>query len=161
MEATVQLTPQSSKILELKSACGILSHYDHFNAFVPEEIKMFQEHFEKKVDDWKIFPAEEFLPYEGDAYCLPDFRFEHTSGKKVFLEVFHAWHGSPLVARLTQLEKPKNASAHPLLLAASRTLLKDEKLSSAVEASSYFKHFGVAFREMPTVDQVLGLLKQC
>lgn len=161
MEATVQLNPQSQKSLKVDSSCGMKSHYDHFSAFVPEEIKMFQGQFEKKVSEWKIAVAEEFLPFEGDAYCLPDFCFVHSTGKKVFLEVFHAWHGSPLGARLQQLEKPQNAGAHPLLLAAAKTLLKDEKISEAVESSRYFKNFGVVFREMPTVDQVLGLLKQC
>lgn len=158
IEALIPMKPQTEKILKLDESCGIRSHYEHFNAFIPEEIKMFQTQFEKKCDSWKISPADEFLPLEGDAFCLPDFCFENSKKVKTYLEVFHAWHGSPLIARLKQLEEAKNPSSAPLLLGISKAILKDEKIKKSVEQSDYFKKFGFIFREIPTVDQVLKLL---
>jgi uncharacterized protein len=158
LEAEIRMTPDAVKMIEVENTCGIRSHYDHFGSYVPEEIKMFQDQFAKKGRDWTISPGEEFLPLEGDSYCLPDFCFQKVTGEKVFLEVFHAWHGNPLISRLTQLEKPSRIPMQPLILAAAKSLTKDEKLKQAIADSNYFKNFGTLFREMPMVDQILGLL---
>lgn len=160
LEAVVQAGPGKTRTLTLDETCGIRSHYSHFNAYVPEEVKLLQSAFEKKVSAWTVRAAEDFLAFEGDQYCFPDFCFENGKGEKAFLEVFHAWHAAPLTARLAQLEHPGNARAHPLLLGVARALLKDEKIAAALEANPYFKSFGFLFREMPTVDMILGVLSK-
>ncbi|RMH80185.1 MAG: DUF790 family protein [Calditrichaeota bacterium] len=157
LEAEVQFRGRRKQRLVLDHTCGLEPYSEQFLAYVPEEIRMFQENFQTKVADWQMEPAAEFVPLEGEYYCFPDFVLTHASGCTVALELFHPWHAAHLTARLQQLE---GAATPTLILGVSRILLKDTAVAAAVENSPYFARFGFTFREMPTVEGIKKVLEQ-
>ena len=147
-------------MLELEESCGIRSHYQHFNAYVPESFNVLQKSVEEKLPEWKLYAAENFLPLPGEVYCFPDYKLCHCTGSVVFLELFHAWHSAPLLERLKQLsssvtQNPKT----PLILAVCKKLMKDEQILKALENSEYYSQWGITFREIPTITQLSKVLK--
>lgn len=157
LTAQIRFKNRRSHRLQLDETCGLQPYSHQFLAYVPEEIRFFQEMFNQKVANWQLEPADTFVALEGEFYCFPDFTLRHTSGKTVALELFHLWHASHLSARLQQLAEVTEA---PLLLGVSRVLLKDELIAGTVAASPYFARCGFVFREMPTVDKILPVLEK-
>ncbi len=141
--------------LTIDENSGLQPYAHQFLAYVPEEIRLFQELFKQKVKAWQIEPAGNFVPLAGEFYCFPDFLLTHSSGRKIALELFHPWHASQLTARLQQLE---TAEKPPLILGVAKTLLKDPLVAGDVESSPYFARFGFVFREMPTMNKLSPIL---
>ena len=156
LEADIQLTKRKQYRLTLDQSCNIRSHYHQFLAYVPQEIELFQQTFQKKNHAWTVEPAQQFVPLPGEFYCFPDYSFKHPSGVEVAMELFHAWHASHLTMRLQQLEQ----QTVPLLIGMAKSLQKDSLVAQMIENSSYFSQFGFIFREMPTADKILPLLEQ-
>ncbi len=157
LTAQIRFKNRRSHRLQLDETCGLQPYSHQFLAYVPEEIRFFQEMFNQKVAHWQLAPADTFVALEGESYCFPDFLLRHASGKTVALELFHPWHASHLSARLQQLAE---VPAPPLLLGVAKVLLKDKLLAATVAASPYFAQWGFVFREMPTVDKILPLLEK-
>ncbi len=155
LSAEIQLTKTKTYRLEIDDSCGIRSHYHQFLAYVPEEIEMFQQNFQNKTPDWTLEPASDFIPLEGELYCFPDYTLKHVSGKKVSMELFHAWHSSHLTMRLEQL---KALSQPPLIIGVVKSLLKDPLVEEALSYSEYFEQYGFVFRQTPTIDKILPIL---
>jgi len=158
LTASIQLKKRPAAVqLTLDHKCHILSHYQHFMAYIPDELRQFQKNFEKKNNSWKIKPSETLIPMAGETYCFPDFTFTHEKGKTIDLEIFHPWHSSPLIDRL---KKVKQTQKTGLLIGVSKKLLKDPTITNYIEQSDYFKKFGFIFREMPTVKNICDILNQ-
>ncbi|MBF0279713.1 MAG: DUF790 family protein [SAR324 cluster bacterium] len=157
LRAQIQLTKQKKHQLLLDDSCGIRSHYQHYLAYVPQEIELFQQTFQKKTRDWNVEPAQQFVPLEGELYCFPDYVFKHISGTEVSMELFHAWHLSHLTARLRYLEKHGKI---PLIVGMAKSLEKDSQVAEILKNSKYFSDFGFIFRDMPSVDKVLTILER-
>jgi len=157
MQATIHLKKRKTALdLTLDNSCQILSHYNHFMAYIPDEINSLQDRFKKKFPDWSIAPSESLIPLPGDSYCFPDFTLSHQDGQKIHLELFHAWHKTPLMYRLQQLDQVDSSD---LLLGVNKRLLKDPAIASLIEESNYFKHSGFLFRDMPTVNDLRSALE--
>ena len=142
--------------LSLDDKCGILPHSHHFGAYIPEHIQLLQTLFRQKAEGWKIAPAGDFVPLEGDFYCFPDYVLIHASGLEVSIELFHEWHASHLTARLQQLGDRQEPL---LILGVSNVLEKDPLVAQALEGSDYFSRFGFVFRQVPTAGKVLPILE--
>ncbi len=156
LRAVIRLKAGSEQTLALTEKCGILSHYQSFSSYAPEEIDLFMKSFMKQAGTWEILPGDDFLVLEGGSLCFPDFVFVHPNGKRICLEIFHPWHARPFALRLKTLE----ASDRNLLLvlALSRKLLKDPEIAAVVENSQYFSKRGILFREMPLASDVKEVL---
>lgn len=156
LRAVVHLTKVKKYQLLLNQTFEIQSHYQHYLAYIPEEIEVFQNHFQNKAKGWTIQAAQEFLHLEGEQYCFPDYKLTHPESQGVYLELFHGWHATHLVLRLKQLEK---SAKYPLLVGVNKSLLKDSLVAECLENSHYFSQYGFVFRDMPTTEKVLPLLE--
>ncbi len=157
LTASIQLKNRTVPLqLELNQTCKILSHYNHFMAYIPEEVTSFQKNFAKKMPSWNIQPSDRLISLPGDTYCFPDYTLTNEIGLTVDLELFHAWHSTPLIYRLKQLEQTKQPG---LLLGVCKKLLKDPAIANDIDHSTYFKHFGFFFRDMPTVSSIKPVLE--
>jgi hypothetical protein len=157
LTAHIQLRKRKTPLmLSLDHRCNILSHYNQFMSYIPDEINMIQESFNKKISSWQIQPSETLIPLSGDTWCFPDFTLTNQHGDIFYLELFHAWHSTPLIYRLNQL---KAAETSELLLGVSKKLLKDSAIEKVIEASEYFRTFGFVFNDMPTVNHIRSILQ--
>jgi hypothetical protein len=142
--------------LSLDHNCNILSHYNQFMAYIPDEITMIQKNFNKKISSWQIQPSETLIPLPGDTWCFPDFTLTNQHKDIFHLELFHAWHSTPLIYRLNQL---KSVQSSGLLLGVSKKLLKDPAIKKVIEESKYFRTFGFVFNDMPTVSHIRSVIQ--
>lgn len=144
--------------LELDSDCGLVGHYRHFGAYVPEEVTMFEQHFRRTAAGWKILAEPAFLGGgRGGELIFPDFSFADDSGRVVHLELFHRWHQSQLSARLEHLERNP---ALPLIIGIDRAACRDQELRERLEQSETLDGRSFLFRDYPTVDKTLKCLER-
>ena len=155
LTAEIQFRNKRSSRLCLDESCGIKPISQHFLAYIPEDIQLFQEMLRNKTDDWQIRPGSQFLPLAGDFYCFPDYQLIHTSGVEVAIELFHPWHQGHLLARLNTLAEQTGT---PLILGVSKELEKKPIIADALEASAYFSRCGFTFRDIPTMGALLPIL---
>ncbi|MBQ9338058.1 MAG: DUF790 family protein [Lentisphaeria bacterium] len=146
---------QKTMRLNLDESSRLVCHYANFGAYIPEEIRMFQEHFNgASGGGWTLVPREGYLRLEGNHLTFPDFRFRSDNGTEIDVELFHQWHKTPLKERLEYLEKHPGT---PLILGADRVCLKqDEELKArflALPGNFQFSSF-------PGVDNVTKALNQ-
>ena len=115
--------------LNLDESSRLVCHYANFGAYIPEEIRMFQDHFNQAGNSgWTLVPREGYLKLEDNQLTFPDFRFRSDNGTEIDVELFHQWHKTPLKERLDYLEKHPGT---PLILGADRVCLKqDEELKT-------------------------------
>jgi len=159
-ELTAEIRLKNQKrplILSLDQSCNILSHYNHFMAYIPEEISMLQQSVNKKLPSWTIKPSETLIPLPGDAWCFPDFTLTHQIGDTFHLELFHPWHSSHVLYRLKQLKDSKKSG---LLLGVNKKLMKDPAIKKVIEQSVYFKKYGFLYNDMPTVRHIKKVLEE-
>ena len=158
LTARIQLKNRKESLqLELDQTCQIKSHYHHFMAYIPDEVTQFQNSLAQKLPLWSIQPSDRLIPLPGDAYCFPDYTLSHEIVGQIDLELFHAWHKTPLIYRLKQLEK----SDHPILiLGVCNKLLKEPSIANDIDHSAYFNQFGFFFKDMPTVSSIRPVLER-
>ncbi|MFT4639967.1 MAG: putative nuclease of restriction endonuclease-like RecB superfamily [Verrucomicrobiales bacterium] len=155
LTAEIHLRKRTPKRLVLDHTCGIRPYSGHFLSHIPEEITLFQTLFHQQETAWELSAADDFVILPGDAYGFPDFIFNHPSGQRVALELFHPWHGGPLTHRLGQLDSLDEV---PLLIGVDRKLAKDSAVAHSLENSQYFQHWGFTFRDMPSPKSVIDRL---
>ncbi|OQA83466.1 MAG: hypothetical protein BWY31_02850 [Lentisphaerae bacterium ADurb.Bin242] len=109
--------------LALDETSKLVCPYTNFGAYIPEELKMFQNYFNGKAASWRLVQRNAYLRLEGNRLAFPDFRFRSDDGAEFDLELFHQWHKGPLAERLDFLEKHPET---PLLLGADRACLKGD-----------------------------------
>jgi hypothetical protein len=142
--------------LSLDQTCNILSHYNQFMSYIPDEIRMLQKSFTQKLPSWEIKPSETLIPLPGETWCFPDYTLTNNIGDTFHLELFHPWHSTPLQYRLKQLMQVKTSG---LLLGVSKKLMKDPGIKHDIETSDYFRKFGFLFNDMPTVSSIRSVLQ--
>ena len=153
--ASIKIKKNKTHILKINQDCGIISHYKHFLAYVPDEIILLSEKLKEKIPNWRLNPSVDFLQFEGESICFPDYYLEHISGKKVYIELFHKWHFRPLLKRLEQVDK---IDGTVLLLGIDKILLSNEDILQKTCSSEYFSKFGFFFKEFPSVSKISELL---
>ncbi len=145
----------ASRPLRLTEKAGLVCHYRNFSAYVPEEILLFHRHFQEKVTDWRIVGHTPFLRIHGQEVVFPDLSFEHEGGSLVHLELFHRWHGGPLLRRLEQVRACPDL---PLILGVDRSLSRESSAETALADNRWFVERGFLFRDYPTVARTLACL---
>ncbi len=110
--------------LKLDETSGLKCHYSNFGAYIPEEIRMFQNCFNTMESRWTMIDRAPYRKTEGNKLFFPDFSFRNVlNGKEIDLELFHQWHAGQLLERLEYL------AAHPdadLLIGVDRSCVKEK-----------------------------------
>ncbi|NLF17098.1 MAG: DUF790 family protein [Lentisphaerae bacterium] len=143
--------------LRLDQGAGLVSHYRHFSAYVPEDIRLFHRHFRETVRDWQVTGETPFLRGSGQEMIFPDLSFRHGDGTVLHLELFHRWHAGPLLERLQWLSRRPE---EPLILGVDQVLARDEAVAAALEQAACFQQRGFLFRDYPTVAKTLKALER-
>src|SRR5690606_17340491 len=60
-------------------------------ARLPDEVAALVEQFQAPRSGWTARPADTVFDLPGVGICVPDLRFDHTTGARVFLEVLGYW----------------------------------------------------------------------
>lgn len=146
IEADIELSARKKYKLLLDHSCKIQPDPEHFSAYIPDDFQKFQAAFQDKISTWTLKANTTFLPLPGEAYCFPDYVFEHRDGSEIAMELFHPWHAHQVQARLDQLAE---STAVPLLLGVDRKLAKKPDIAKALAASEYFQQWGMLFNDLP------------
>lgn len=158
MSAIIQFPKQKSlKKLCLNEKSPLQSSLHLKGLYRPQELSNFCRQLTKNQEDWQVEEGKDILHLGGQNYLIPDFEFAHTSGKKIYLELFHKWHQSGLMQTLHALEKNPDKS---VLLGVSRALIKDASFAKKLEDSKVFQKYGFYFKDFPTSKTVLEMLSR-
>jgi predicted nuclease of restriction endonuclease-like RecB superfamily len=139
---------RKSKEFTVSPADRLVSDHADSGMYVPPELAMFAELFQKKVADWEIREEPEVLPL-GDGFWVPDYRLVHrASGRSVLLEVLGFWRRASAEKHLARL---REHAPEPFLLAVSDQLRVDDAELKGLPAGIH------RFRQMPVPDEVARL----
>ncbi len=156
LRAEVKTRSGSSAVLKLDNTTGLVSHYRHFSAYVPEEIRIFHRVFSSKTDDWQITGDTPVLLAGNGRYLVPDLSFKRRSdGTVIHLELFHRWHRGQLENRLEYLERK---SSLPLIIGIDRAICDEELCEILTKKYPGAMAKSFRFRDFPGVDTVLRKL---
>jgi predicted nuclease of restriction endonuclease-like RecB superfamily len=86
---------------------------------LPDEVAALLEAFADGRDGWSAQPADAVLDLPGVGLCVPDLRFSHRSGARIFLEVLGYWSRDAVWRRVELVQRGLD---HKLLFAASERL---------------------------------------
>ena len=118
---------------------------------MPEELTNCLKEFEK-IPSFKAVASGEILNLGCQNIVIPDLEIEENS-KKVYVELFHKWHGKQIIRRLELLEE---SSEIRLMLGVCRTIKNNKDYKSVFEKSDYFSKFGFVFSDFPTSKQIIS-----
>ncbi|MBO5991263.1 MAG: DUF790 family protein [Lentisphaeria bacterium] len=156
LRAEVKTRSGSSAVLKLDDSAGLVSHYRHFSAYVPEEIRIFHQLFNLKSDDWEITGDTPVLLAGSGRYLVPDLSFKRRSDSSVIhLELFHRWHRGQMENRLEYLERKKDL---PLIIGIDRAICDEETAEILTKKYPGAMAKSFRFRDFPGVDTVLRKL---
>ncbi len=141
--------------LKLNHEKELKSHYRNFSAFIPEEIRIFKKEFDKKAKEWKISDRIPFLKLPDGSLLFPDLFFRHSSGRIIALELFHRWHETPLLSRITHEELLSKAD---MIIGVDRAVARKPHIKEAMEESSFCESRGFQFNDFPAITVVTKLL---
>ncbi len=141
----------------LDQSCGLACPYRNLSAYVPEEVRLFHEHFRRTVTSWRITGETPFLPAGGQDIIFPDLSFRRADGFLCHLELFHRWHARPLHDRLDWVKRHPEL---PLILGVDQALARDPATAAALEGNACFQSRGFLFRDYPTVEKTLACLNR-
>jgi predicted nuclease of restriction endonuclease-like RecB superfamily len=134
------------KVFHLSSKDGLVSHQPETGAYVPPEVPMFVEMFQKKIADWEISEETEIIPL-GKSFWVPDYRLMHrATGKCVMLDILGFWRRSRVERHLQLLREHAD---RPFILALSDQLNVEEA------DLDQFPDNVVRFRNMPLAEEVV------
>jgi predicted nuclease of restriction endonuclease-like RecB superfamily len=155
LEADIHLK-HKTYTLKLDESCGVKSHYDFRESYVPEEFTALMTAIEKKKTNYKLTLCDDFLHIGHESYCFPDFILKDKAGEiQIYLELFHRWHYHQLFHRLDALQKQ---NFEGLYLGVCITALKKDQLEQ-LKNHPIFERCGFTFRDFPTAKQILDLSK--
>jgi hypothetical protein len=144
-------------ILSLNQECGIQSHYQKRDPYVPPELTACLNQFNDTHQGAQLALAEAFVHIGRESYCFPDLMVTYKdSGRQVNFELFHRWHAGQLKGRLTALEKNP---VMDLRLGVCKSLSKDGDVGPYLERSEWFQKYGFFFRDFPTATNLWQALK--
>ena len=96
---------RKDKVFHLSSKDGLVSHQTETGAYVPAEVPMFVEMFQKKVADWEISEETEIIAL-GKSFWVPDYRLVHrATGQTVLLDILGFWRRSSVERHLQLLRE--------------------------------------------------------
>lgn len=137
MEADVRWGAQrKEKTFLLDSNDGLRSHTVDYGDYVPKELAMFADMFQRQISDWKISSETAILP-AGSYAWVPDFVLTHKpTDRKVFLEIFGFWRKSDVEKLYRRL---KADLLEPFVLAVSDQFSVEEDESELQPGVYRFK----------------------
>ena len=138
-------TERKAKVFQLSPKDGLVSHQAETGAYVPPEVPMFVEMFQKKIADWEIREEAEIIPL-GKIFWVPDYRLVHrATGQCVMLDILGFWRRSSVERHLQLLRE--NAD-RPFIIALSDQLNIEEADLDGLPDNV------VRFRNMPLAEEV-------
>ncbi len=129
------------KEFRLDDSCALTSHLER-GSFLPDELDAFAKRFAEVGGAWSLAEATALVPL-GDRVVVPDFRFEHESGRVVDFEVMGYWRRASVLERLEQL---RAAGRSHYLLGVAKDLSVDKKAKLPDEV--------YRFRSIPNAQKV-------
>jgi predicted nuclease of restriction endonuclease-like RecB superfamily len=133
------------KIFLLSAKDGLASHQAETGAYVPPEVPMFVEMFQKKIADWEISEETEIIAL-GKSFWVPDYRLKHrATGQSVMLDILGFWRRSSVEKHLQLL---REHAGRPFILAISDQLNVEEGDLEGLPDNV------VRFRNMPLAEEV-------
>ena len=136
---------RKDKAFQLSAKDGLVSHQAEAGAYVPLEVPMFVEMFQKKIADWEISEETEIIPI-GKSFWVPDYRLVHrVTGKCVMLDILGFWRRSSVERHLQLL---RDHADRPFIIALS------DQLNVEVTDLEGLPDNVVRFRNMPLADEV-------
>ncbi len=140
--------------LVIDQESNLVSHY-RFSTYLPPEIKAFHTEFALKCSDWQIEDQVNFLTLGDGTVIFPDFQFRHESGKLVSLELFHRWHESPLLARIS---RESELTKLPLIIGVDRSIARKPHIAETIDPSLFYQTRGFQFNDFPAISVVKKVL---
>jgi predicted nuclease of restriction endonuclease-like RecB superfamily len=138
-------TERKAKVFQLSSRDGLVSHQAETGAYVPPEVPMFVEMFQKKIVDWEISEEAEIIPL-GKSFWVPDYRLVHrATGQCVTLDILGFWRRSSVERHLQLLREHAD---RPFVIALSDQLNVEEADLDGLPDNV------VQFRNMPLAEEV-------
>jgi hypothetical protein len=133
------------KVFHLSAKDGLVSHQAETGAYVPPEVPMFVEMFQKRIADWEISEETEIIAL-GKSFWVPDYRLVHrATGQCVMLDILGFWRRSSVEKHLQLL---RDHADRPFILALSDQLnVEDGDLEGLPDNV-------VRFRNMPLAEEV-------
>lgn len=146
LKAKLRWGPErKEKQFHLSTEDGLVSHQAETGAYVPPEVPMFVELFQKKIADWEIGAETEIIAI-GKSFWVPDYRLVHrATGKVVLLDILGFWRRSSVERHLKLLQEVNR----PFILALSDQLNVEEADLEGMPANV------VRFRNMPLPDEIV------
>jgi uncharacterized protein len=136
---------RKAKQFHLTHEDGLVSHQAETGAYVPPEVPMFVELFQRKIVDWEISEETEIIPI-GKSFWVPDYRLVHrATGKVVLLDILGFWRRASVERHLALLRD----ADRPFVLAISDQLNVEE---SELEG---MPDYVVRFRNLPLPEEVV------
>ena len=116
----------------------------------PDEMTWLLDQFPQLDSDWTISSDAEILDLGGSGIMIPDYVFEHTDGRRVFMEAFGFWRRAAAHSRIELLREhgPEN-----FILALSKDLFTGEEDYSDLPGEVYM------FRSAPIAREILQVLE--
>lgn len=149
---------QKRLTLEVSHKKAMKSHYQSLTGYIPEEFKAFMDRFKaqalSKKLSWKVSLANDFIDLGANEISFPDFSFQHSDGRTMYLELFHRWHSSAVKKRLRSIENPSS----PLIVGICKSLLKDKEIKQMVDKGLESKRKIVTYSSFPTTKALLTYL---
>ena len=126
----------------LSAKDGLVTHDADRGSYVPAELTMFAELFNKRIADWELKEeADVHILGGGTFFWVPDFRLVHRkTGQSVLLEVLGFWRRSSAEQHLKRL---REHATEPFILAVSDQLRIEEEELEGLPAGIH------RFRQMP------------
>ena len=147
---------KSERTLRLDELSGLVNR-DAFGSFVPEEVGVFISNFKESGGEWHVLEETPFLKGRKAMLIFPDFAFEHTSGRKLYVELFHRWHAGQLASRLDEMD---SGAGMPLVIGVDKAVADRPDISERLSASPTFARSGFVYRDYPTVERVTRTLNR-
>ena len=135
----------------LSPATGLVPYTRLTGQWQPESLTWLPEQFAKLDSDWQISTDAELIDLGGRGVLVPDYKFEHSCGLVVYMEVFGFWNKGAVASRLELLRKhgPEN-----LILALSKQLAAGREALDEIPGDVYL------FRASPIARKVLKHLEE-
>ena len=142
--------------LSVSNEDNIKSHYRNPSSYIPEEFTMYEKLFNKKSKDWKIVKSNNFINPGSQQIIFPDFTFKNTeTGQTVHLELFHRWHYTQLVDRLSCIKSVDNKS---FFIGVDRSIYKKKEIKMLIDNSPSITDKFFLFSDFSGVNNTLEMI---
>lgn len=153
LDAEVRWGPKREpKRFQLRSADGLVSHYQDTGQYVPAEITAFVERFRQVAPAWEVSDQTDLIPLGSERVWVPDYRFVHkATGTDVFVEVLGFWKKGGLERLLELL--PQHGPPRFALIISDRLKVDEgafDELNGPV----------LRFKEVPNAPEMAALLER-